>query len=289
MKKAYVMSILSMLIFGTIGIFRRLIPLPSGILAFSRGILGGLYLLVFITVTKRKKEKLSRRSLVLLIVTGALIGLNWIFLFESYNYTTVSIATMCYYMQPTIVILVSPVFLGEKLTPKKLVCALLSVAGMFLISGAAGGGEVSASDLTGILYGLGAAALYASVIILNKKTKVEDIYLKTMIELFAASVTIVPYILLTEDVTAVSINFQSTLMVIIVGIVHTGIAYSMYFGSLDGLSAQSSAVISYTDPVSALVLSAVVLGETLTVYGITGAVLIIGSAIVSETGTEKRS
>ena len=278
------MGILSMLIFGTIGIMRRFIPLPSGILAFSRGILGALYLLLFIRVTKRKMETLEFKSIAMLIITGALIGLNWIFLFESYNYTAVSVATMCYYMEPTIVILLSPLFLGETLTPKKLLCALLSIVGMFLISGAADGWKVSSGDMTGILYGLGAAALYASVIILSKKTKVDDIYLKTMIELFAASVTIVPYILLTEDVTAVNLTPQSVLMVIIVGVVHTGIAYSMYFGSLDGLSAQSCAVISYIDPVSALILSALVLGETLTVYGITGAVLIIGSALVSERG-----
>ena len=41
------MFIGSMLIFGTIGIFRRSIPLPSAFLAFARGILGGLFLLVF--------------------------------------------------------------------------------------------------------------------------------------------------------------------------------------------------------------------------------------------------
>ena len=284
MKRAYAMSIFSMLIFGTIGIFRRSIAIPSGLLAFSRGIIGGIYLLLFILVTKRRREKISRISLVMLIITGAFIGLNWIFLFESYNYTTVSVATMCYYMEPAFIILLSPVFLSEKLTMKRLFCALLSVAGMFLISGAADGGGVSPEDAKGILYGLGAAALYASVIILNKKTKVDDIYFKTMIELFAASVTIVPYILLSEDITAVSLTPRSVLLVLLVGILHTGIAYSMYFGSLDTLPAQSIAVISYIDPVSALILSALVLGETLSVYGITGAVLIIGSALMSEYG-----
>ena len=284
MKRSYLMSITAMLIFGTIGIFRRYIHLSSGLLAFSRGILGGLYLLIFMLLTHRKMERTGKRNLVLLIITGALIGLNWIFLFESYNYTTVSVATMCYYMQPTIVILVSPLFLGERLTPKKLVCAALAVAGMFLISGMADGGGIGKSDMTGILYGLGAAALYASVIILNKKISVDDAYLRTMIQLFAASVTIVPYILLTEDISSVSLSPESILLVLVVGIVHTGIAYAMYFGSMKGLRAQSIAVISYIDPVFALILSALVLGEKLTVFGITGAVLIIGSAILSETG-----
>ncbi len=284
MNRSYLMSITSMLIFGTIGIFRRYIPLSSALLAFSRGILGGLCLLVFMHLTHRKKERVGKKNLILLIITGALIGLNWIFLFESYNYTTVSVATMCYYMQPTIVILVSPFFLKEKLTPKKLICAFLAVVGMFLISGMADGGGIDRSDMTGILYGLGAAALYASVIILNKKISVEDAYQRTMIQLFAASFTVVPYILLTEDISSVSLSAESVLMVLIVGIVHTGIAYAMYFGSMKGLRAQSIAVISYIDPVFALILSALVLGETLTAWGIIGAVLIMLSALLSEKG-----
>ncbi len=284
MNRSYLMSITSMLIFGTIGIFRRYIPLSSALLAFSRGILGGLCLLVFMHLTHRKKERVGKKNLILLIITGALIGLNWIFLFESYNYTTVSVATMCYYMQPTIVILVSPFFLKEKLTPKKLICAFFAVVGMFLISGMADGGGIDRSDMTGILYGLGAAALYASVIILNKKISVEDAYQRTMIQLFAASVTIVPYILLTEDFSSVLLSTESVLMVLIVGIVHTGIAYAMYFGSMKGLKAQSIAVISYIDPVFALILSALVLGETLTAWGIIGAVLIMLSALLSEKG-----
>lgn len=284
MNRSYLMSITSMLIFGTIGIFRRYIPLSSALLAFSRGILGGLCLLVFMHLTHRKKERVGKKNLILLIITGALIGLNWIFLFESYNYTTVSVATMCYYMQPTIVILVSPFFLKEKLPPKKLICAFLAVVGMFLISGMADGGGIDRSDMTGILYGLGAAALYASVIILNKKISVEDAYQRTMIQLFAASFTVVPYILLTEDISSVSLSAESVLMVLIVGIVHTGIAYAMYFGSMKGLRAQSIAVISYIDPVFALILSALVLGETLTAWGIIGAVLIMLSALLSEKG-----
>ncbi len=284
MNRSYLMSITSMLIFGTIGIFRRYIPLSSALLAFSRGILGGLCLLVFMHLTHRKKERVGKKNLILLIITGALIGLNWIFLFESYNYTTVSVATMCYYMQPTIVILVSPFFLKEKLTPKKLICAFFAVVGMFLISGMADGGGIDRSDMTGILYGLGAAALYASVIILNKKISVEDAYQRTMIQLFAASFTVVPYILLTEDISSVSLSAESVLMVLIVGIVHTGIAYAMYFGSMKGLRAQSIAVISYIDPVFALILSALVLGETLTAWGIIGAVLIMLSALLSEKG-----
>ena len=172
--RAYLMLISAMLVFGTIGIFRRYIPLSSGLIAFSRGVLGGVFLLVFLALRHRGFEKIGKKQLLLLIVSGAAMGLNWILLFESYNYTTVATATMCYYMQPTIVILLSPVVLHERLTGKKLLCAIAAIVGMVCVSGVAEGSAVTAQDTRGILFGLGAAIFYASVILLNKLVTVEN-------------------------------------------------------------------------------------------------------------------
>lgn len=286
---AYLQFIASMLIFGTIGIFRKYIPLSSGMLAFTRGLLGCVFLLVFLRIKNSRKIELpDRRNLILLAITGALIGLNWIFLFESYRYTSVTIATMCYYMQPTIVILLSPLVFKEKLTIKRLCCATVAIIGMFFVSGMMDGDGIGATDTMGILCGLAAAALYASVIILNKKIHVDDAYQKTMVQLGAAALVLVPYLLAAEDFGAISLHLQSVIMVLIVGIVHTGIAYVLYFGSMRDLKAQSIAVLSYIDPVFALFLSALVLQEKLSIFGIIGAVLVIGSALVSELTGEKK-
>lgn len=286
---AYLQFITSMLIFGTIGIFRKYIPLSSGMLAFTRGLLGCVFLLVFLRIKNSRKIELpDRRNLILLAITGALIGLNWIFLFESYRYTSVTIATMCYYMQPTIVILLSPLVFKEKLTIKRLCCATAAIIGMFFVSGMMDGDGIGATDTMGILCGLAAAALYASVIILNKKIHVDDAYQKTMVQLGAAALVLVPYLLAAEDFGAIFLHLQSVIMVLIVGIVHTGIAYVLYFGSMRDLKAQSIAVLSYIDPVFALFLSALVLQEKLSIFGIIGAVLVIGSALVSELTGEKK-
>ena len=288
-RNSYLQFITSMLIFGTIGIFRKYIPLSSGMLAFTRGVLGCVFLLLFMRIKNDRKIELpDRRNRILLAITGALIGLNWIFLFESYRYTSVTVATMCYYMQPTIVILLSPLVFKEKLTIKKLCCAVTAIIGMFFVSGMMDGNGIGAADTTGILCGLAAAALYASVIILNKKIQVDDAYQKTMVQLGAAALVLVPYLLAAEDFGAISLHLQSVIMVLIVGIVHTGIAYVLYFGSMRDLQAQSIAVLSYIDPVFALFLSALLLHETLSIFGIIGAILIIGSALISElTGENK--
>lgn len=284
--RSYFALISSMLIFGTIGIFRRYIPLSSAMLAFFRGLLGSMFLLILVFARGRKLQKLPARKLLLLAVTGALMGLNWMTLFEAYNYTSVATATMCYYMQPTIVILLSPFVFHERLTVKKLLCAFASIIGMAFVSGILSGNGFQAHDIKGIFFGLSAAALYSAVVIMNKKVDVEDVYEKSIIQLAAAAVILIPYLLLTEDLSKIALNGTAIGMVLLVGIVHTGVAYALYFGSIKNLKAQSIAVMSYIDPVFALILSAAVLREKLTVSGLIGAVLIIGAALVSEASGE---
>lgn len=285
-RTSYMMLISSMLIFGTIGIFRRYIPISSGLLACSRGFLGAACLLLFLKFNKKPIVKgIGGSNLVLLAVSGVLIGINWIMLFEAYNNTTVAVATLCYYMQPTIVILLSPLIFREKLTGKKLICAIISLVGMVFVSGLLdlNSSNINTDNMKGVLLGLGAAALYASVIVLNKMIHVEDAYQKTVIQLLSAAIVLIPYLLATERGKRYELAGISIAMIIVVGVVHTGFAYALYFGSMKALDAQSIAVISYIDPVAALILSAVVLSERMSIFGIIGAVLIIGAAIISET------
>lgn len=281
--KSMIMLIFSMLTFGTIGIFRRFIPLSSGMLACFRGLSGGLFLILIAKMQKRKiLQPIGRKKYLLLILTGTLIGLNWILLFEAYNYTSVATATLCYYMEPTIVILASPLVFQEKLTLKKGVCALFAIIGMFFVSGMVENGIPQAGELKGILFGLGAASLYATVVILNKSLAGIDVYEKTILQLLSASIVLIPYLLFTENFLEVRLDTMQFIMLLLVGLVHTGIAYACYFGSIDGLRAQTVAIFSYIDPISALILSGLILQESLTIYGLIGAFMILGAAILGE-------
>lgn len=280
------MFVTSMLIFGTIGVLRRYMPLPSALLAFARGILGGLFLLVFTKMRKKgQSAKLPPRMLMRLAATGAMIGVNWILLFEAYNHTTVAVATLCYYMEPTIVLLLSPLIFHERLTGKKALCAAVSILGMVLVSGVIGDGGGQGVNIRGILLGLGAAVFYSAVVIMNKKTPVTDAYQRTTVLLLSAGIVMLPYLFLTDGFQIDGFSLDSALLLLVLGIVHTGIAYALYFGGMDGLSVHSIAVFSYIDPVSALLFSALLLREPLSAPSIAGAVMIIGSAIASELRT----
>jgi len=283
-SRALPKMILSMVIFGTIGIFRRSLPLPSEVLAFARGIMGGLFLLLVMKARRKTFawDRIRKRDLLFLVITGGMIGFNWILLFEAYNYTTVAVATLCYYMQPVIVICLAPLVLHESANAKQVVCVLLSVIGMVLVSGVVGGTQQSAGSFKGIALGLGAAALYAGVVLTNKRIADIPAYEKTIIQLFSAAFVLIPYMLLRGTLRSYPLSAGGIILLLIVGIVHTGIAYLLYFGAIEGLAARSSALLSYIDPVTAVLLSALLLGESMTGLSILGAVLIIGSAIFSE-------
>ena len=288
-SRALLKLIISMLIFGTVGIFRRYIPLSSGMLAFSRGVLGGCFLLLIMILRSgtgiRKILALAGSRLPLLIVSGALIGINWMLLFEAYNYTTVAVATLCYYMEPTIVIVASAFLFRERLDAKKLICVAASIVGMIFVSGVLGGVSAASGNMKGIVLGLSAAVFYSSVVIINKLIGSMDVYVKTTVQLFSASLILLPYLMINKDWGAAgSMGIIAIVMVLVVGILHTGIAYALYFGSISGLRAQTVALFSYIDPVTALILSAVFLGEPLGLSGLLGSLLIIGAAIIAESG-----
>ncbi|MBQ2034973.1 MAG: EamA family transporter, partial [Peptococcaceae bacterium] len=193
-----------------------------------------------------------------------------------------------YYMAPVIVVLVSPFLFKERLTPLKAICVAVALAGMVFVSGIPQSGFGGMSELKGILLGLGAATLYAIVVILNQYIKDIPAYDKTIMQLGTAAIAILPYTLLTENFADISFTPVAVLMLIFVGIVHTGIAYTLYFGSMSGLKAQTIALFSYIDPVVAIILSAVILQENIGLWGVIGAVMVLGSTMVSELFGEKK-
>ena len=256
---------------------------PTRPVALVRGIVGTLFLLAVVAFSRNKLDnKAIGRNALLLIFSGAAIGFNWIFLFEAYNYTSVATATLCYYLAPVLVILASPLVLKEKLTKKKALSAAVALAGMVLVSGVTETGFGGLAELKGVLFGIAAAVLYASVILMNKKITNIGAYDKTISQLAVASIVLLPYVLLTEDVTAYSYTALPLLLLGLAGIVHTGIAYWLYFGSMGNLKAQTVALYSYIDPILAIVLSMLVLKEPMTAAAGIGAVMILGAAFVSE-------
>ena len=268
----------SMLVFGTIGLLRRFIDLPSAVIACFRGLLGCVLLLLLQRLRGRKPDLAAlRRYLPALLISGGMIGFNWMLLFKAYRYTTIAVATLCYYMAPVLLIAFSPLLFKEKLTGRQIVCVLLAALGMVLVSGALDGSELDDGAMTGIALALGSAVLYALITAVNRKyLGPVDAYDKTIVQLGAAGLVLVPYLLLSAG------------LMLLVSLTHTAIPYALYFGAMVRLPTQTVALMSYLDPITALLLSALVLHEPLTPAGLAGAALVLGATLLSELWDRKK-
>lgn len=276
--------ILSMVIFGTIGIFVNYIGLPSGIIAAFRGITGAIIILIVMLLTGRKVDfRTVKKKLPVLLASGAAIGFNWILLFEAYRFTGIPVATVCYYTAPIIVVIASTFIFKDKLKAKQLICVLIALIGVALVSGVF---QSDSSKITGVLCGLSAAVLYASVMIMNKFMGNVEVYERTVIQLASAGLVVLPYALFTMG--DISFKPKSVILLVIVGIVHTGFAYLLYFGAIKKLKNQTVAILSYVDPASAIILSSIVFMQLPTFYEFIGVVLIMSAAILSEIRNNKK-
>ena len=281
-NRSRLMMVTSMAIFGTLAPFVRRIGVTSGELALYRALMAAALIGVFLLVTRQKIPFAAiKKEIPLLLLSGMAMGFNWILLFQAYKFTTVSVATLSYYFAPVIVTILCPIIFREKLTRKQIICFIMSTLGLVLITGI---GDLTGanSHLTGILFGLGAASLYATVIMLNKFIKnVEGIH-RTFLQFLAAIVVLVPYVLLTPHTGFTTLDGIGWGCLLVVGFVHTGITYCLYFSSLKDLSGQKAAILSYIDPLIAVVISVTLLGESMSFVQAIGGVLILGFTLWNE-------
>ena len=266
--------------FGTIGLFVKAIPLPSSEIALYRALIALVVLTLFFAVTGGfSRFRGLRRQLPRLFLSGAAMGFNWILLFEAYNYTSIALSTLCYYFAPVLVTVLSLFLFRERLRARQWLCSAASITGLALIIGVSGGGS---DDLLGALLGLGAAVLYAAVILLNKSAGEVDGITRTSVQFAAAATVLIPYCAFTGGFHLEALTGTALWSMLLVGVVHSGVMYCLYFSSMSRLRGQQVAVLGYIDPLVAVIVSALFLGEGITALQLTGGAVILISALLND-------
>ncbi len=287
MRHPRLVNLTAMLIFGSIGLVVRMIPLPSDQIALARGLVGCIVLMIFGLLVYRKMDwQAIRRNLKTLVLSGIGLGFNWVLLFEAYRYTSISVATICYYFAPVLVTLLSPLLIREKLSGLRLVCVLLAMLGLILVVSP---GFAGAANLKGILYGLGAAAIYCSLIFLNKSLKEIGGIERTFVQLGVSAVAMTPHVFLKGRFEFSGFTPTSWVALAAICVIYTGLAYFLYFSSFGYLPSQTVALLSYSDPLTAILLSALLLRETLTPFQWLGGALVLGATLVGELWTARKN
>ena len=286
-RKARLQLIFTMLLFGTIGTLSRFIDMPSSVIALGRAFFSVLTIILILALRRQKLDWDDiKRNIGWLTLSSVFMCCNWVCQFEAFKYTTIAVSTLCYYMQPVFYILAAAIVIKEKLSPRKLVCVAVAFCGMIFVSGVLQTG-FHISELKGVLFGIAGGFFYAMVVLINKYMKDISPVNTTIMQMALVSLIMLPYSAATGGLAAARVTTVGIICLIVLGALHTGIAYIIYFDAVNKLSAQTVGILSYIDPVEAVLLSAFFLKEPLTIWTIIGAVMILGATAVSELGTDK--
>ena len=281
-KLKYVAAVL---LYGTVGTFLRFVALPSEMVAFFRGLIGAVFILLALLIRgKRPDGAAIRRNGRWLLLSGVCLGLNWLFLFAAYVETSVAVASLCNYLAPVLVIAAAPLLLRERLDKRKLPLIFLALIGIVLVSGVLGGGGGS---LKGVLLGLAAAVCFAAIVLCNRRLRDISPMDRSLVQLVLSAATLLPFVLVKSWGHWPAPDLGSVLIVLLLGAVHTGFAYCLYFSGMGSLPVQTVALLGYLEPVVSVLCSAFFLAEPLTPLGWLGAALILGAAAAGELLPEK--
>lgn len=277
MKKDYLKYIAALLLFGTNGIVASGIGLPSYEIVLFRAGLGALFLVSAFCVLRTPQLLKDPRKLGLIALSGVSMGACWLFAYMGYSEAGVGLTSLLFALGPVVVMALSPLLFGDGLRKRTIIGFLAVLAGVVL----ANGGKLDSGAAIGIVHGICSALAYASMIILSKKAGDADGLESSTVQLVAAFATAAVGMALSG--TGIQIPDSSDIApALILGLVNTGIGSYLYFSAVTNLSAQSVAVCSYVEPVTAVVMAAMVLGESMVVVQWAGALLVIGGAVFCE-------
>ncbi len=287
MSSAKIKYILAVVLYGTIGLILHYIKAPSEFVVLCRGIIGTATILLISKFSGRKVNITSiKNNLPTLICSGACLGFNWIFLFAAYRVTTVAIASLCNYTAPIIVLVITDIMYRKKPELKKIICILAAAVGIVFVSGIIDESG-SSFNAKGIALGFSAAMGFVGLVLCNRRLKNIDAIDKAIVQLLVSAIVVLPYVIIMNRGTVLSFDAVSVLLIITLGVVHTGVAYIFYFGGLSEISVESVAILGYLEPVISIVTSALILREQITALCIIGAFLILGAALYNELGQAK--
>ncbi len=280
MRKAYLQYFAALLLFGMNGLLVSAIQLPSCEIVFLRTLLGSAVL--FFLVAVLRPARLSRRDGLFVVGSGIAMGASWTVQYEAFQLVGVGVSSLVYCLGPVLIVALAPRLLGERPSTAHKVGLAVVLLGVAFINGQALGSGASA---VGIGCALATVAAYVAMVMLIKRAKGTCGMRGPAVQMLAACAFsfVASIVLQAIGLEQLAIPVVSDVApFLVLGLLNGGICCYWYFDSISKLPAQSVAVCDYLEPLSALILSAVVLGETLGGFQIVGAVLVFAGAIGSE-------
>lgn len=270
---------LVMIIWGSLGVFTRSIPLSALSMAFLRAFIA--LPVLFLVMKIKKAERVKLQLLKPYMISGILLGFGWLTLFYGFKHTSIASAVMIYNMCPVYVMIAAPLILKETISKIQIGVILISFLGLFLIVShnlSEGYGSM------GLLLSAVSGMLYAAIVLINRSIKVRaDNQTATFVQILTAMIVLLPFVIFEGNIlTVVSLDKLAVFYTILLGILHTGIAYTMFFSLYEHMKSVEIVSYSYLEPLFGILFSVIFLGETLTLPQMIGGAMILGSTFFGE-------
>lgn len=268
-----------LLLFGSNGVVASFIDLSSYEIVLLRSVLGAALLVCLFFITGYRFTAFRHtKDLMYIVVSGVAMAADWLLLFEAYARIGVSMGMLINYTGPAIVIALSPIFLKERTTFAKVIALVAALLGAILISGQA---AVAGMNVGGLICAGLSAVAYAVMVLLNKMAREITGIENAAVQILCTAVVVAAFVGCKQGFF-MKISGNDWFPILLLGLVNTGVGCYFFFSSLSSLSAQTVAICGYLEPLFAVLLSVMILHETMTPLQISGAVLIIGGAVFGE-------
>lgn len=260
----------AMLIWGSVGIFGRFSGLSGLGVAFFRVSLGALALLLLLAVRGKlgKTLRAFRPNILPLLALGTALALNWVFLFTAFNHTTIANAILVYYTAPVLATLISWRFLGERLDKRNVVSLGTAFMGLLLIASSQRA-SLSDGDFVGVVFAFLGAIFYALIPNIGRFLRDVDGESLTFLQLSIATLVLLPFMAVEKAGNPVWWAIG------VLVLVHTVLALYLYMDGLKVVEVKDASLLSYLDPLSAILYAFLVFGEVPGLRTIVGGAMIL--------------
>lgn len=265
---------IAMLLSGSIGLFVIKSGQSPENVVFYRCLIASLCLLpICFFAGYFQKKYFTLKFLTMMVISGALIILNWVFLFSAFPKTSISLATIVYHVNPFIIMYLGVLFLHEKLTKSAIFWTVLAFLGLIIIIGL----DRTTFSFDGLL-GLGlvlfATTIYSISVLITKKIVEIPPLLIVFVQTLTGTVLMLPFALLKLD-----INGYQWFYLIGLGVFHTALLYFLMYSAIKKIPLNNVAILSFIYPISTVIFDYFFFNHLLTGTQILGGLLILLSVL----------
>lgn len=272
---------IAVLLFGLTGLFGKFLHIPAQYIVLGRVFFASLSIGLFLALRREDARLHSFGDYTIVVAMGVLLAVHWTAFYKSVQVSTVAIALLTFSAYPLFVTFLEPAMFQERLKKIDLLCALAMFAGVLLI--------VPSFDLdnnltVGTLWGMFGCVTFAVMSLLNRK--LASRYQGSVIAFYeqgVASLVLLPMLLFHRP-TMTGTDWG---LVILLGVVFTGLAHSLFIGGMKTVRAQTAGIIASLETVYGILFAALLLGEVPSLREVIGGVVILGTALYSTACSSK--